>query len=269
MTAAFPTIPLREPRVQSTAPSLDGLAFSANRVALPADRKEADPTDPADEQGRQKEVVLAVVREYTRALERLDVHATKAVYPSVDARRLRRIVRGCRGTAVPVGLLRRVLFLIGTRRQRVVSWQFDLPAQNWIASHPIHGSGVGVQPGAGWGRMADSRGADSVDARDSHRSRATGRAGTFGHGGIRPSPARMRPPVPDARQPATSSTAADRGISAPVDVVAICRPTRTADTATDPPTAHAILLPFAWQHPAARSGVSSRRRAAPHPSTSR
>ena len=90
MIAAFPTIPLREPRVQSTAPSLDGLALSASRVALPADRKEADPTDPADEQGRQKEVVLAVVREYTRALERLDVHATKAVYPSVDDRRLRR-----------------------------------------------------------------------------------------------------------------------------------------------------------------------------------
>ena len=75
------------------------------------------------------------------------------------------IVRGCRGTAVPVGLLRRVLFLIGTRRQRVVSWQFDVPAQNWIASPPIHGSGVGVQPSAGWGRMADSRGADSVDGR--------------------------------------------------------------------------------------------------------
>ena len=91
MIAAFTTIdPLREPRIQSTAPSLDGLALSASRVALPADRKEADPTDPADEQGRQTEVVLAVVREYTRALERLDVHATKAVYPSVDDRRLRR-----------------------------------------------------------------------------------------------------------------------------------------------------------------------------------
>ena len=90
MNAAFTTIPLREPRIQSTAPSLDGLALSASRVVLPADRKEADPTDPADEQGRQREGVLAVVREYTRALERLDVHATKAIYPSVDDRRLRR-----------------------------------------------------------------------------------------------------------------------------------------------------------------------------------
>ena len=32
-----------------------------------------------------------MVREYTRALERLDVHATKAIYPSVDDRRLRRL----------------------------------------------------------------------------------------------------------------------------------------------------------------------------------
>ena len=164
MIAAFTTIdPLREPRIQSTAPSLDGLALSASRVALPADRKEADPTDPADEQGRQTEVVLAVVREYTRALERLDVHATKAVYPSVDDRRLRRSFEDVETQRFQLALLRRVLFLIGTRRQRVVSWQFDVPAQNWIASPPIHGSGVGVQPSAGWGRMADSRGADSVD----------------------------------------------------------------------------------------------------------
>jgi hypothetical protein len=90
MIAAVTTIPLREPRIQSTAPSLDGLALSASRVVLPADRKEADPNDPAAEQGR----VLAVVREYTRALERLDVVATKAVYPSIDDRRLRRDFEG-------------------------------------------------------------------------------------------------------------------------------------------------------------------------------
>jgi hypothetical protein len=90
MNAAFTTIPLPQPRIQSTAPSLDGLALSASRVVPPADRKEADPSDPAAEQGR----VLAVVREYTRALERLDVLATKAVYPSVDDRRLRRDFEG-------------------------------------------------------------------------------------------------------------------------------------------------------------------------------
>ena len=35
-------------------------------------------------------MVLAVLREYSRAHERMDVRATKAVYPSVDDRRLRR-----------------------------------------------------------------------------------------------------------------------------------------------------------------------------------
>lgn len=39
---------------------------------------------------KDTEVVLAVLREYSRAYERMDVRATKAVYPSVDDRRLRR-----------------------------------------------------------------------------------------------------------------------------------------------------------------------------------
>ena len=203
------------------------------------------------------------------------------------------IVRGCRDTAFPVGLLRRVLFLIGTRRQRVVSWQFDVPAQNWIASPPIHGSGVGVQPSAGWGRMADSRGADSVDELvTATRSRAqTGRAGTFRHGGI---PARrlpgMRPPVPDARQPGrrrvdlplpdlrASLCAGERAVggrrSAVVDLADAGSRTPdppTADSPTaDPPTAPCHTAAFRMAaSPAARSGVSSRRLAAPHPSTSR
>ena len=34
--------------------------------------------------------MLAVLREYSRAYQRMDVRATKAVYPSVDDRRLRR-----------------------------------------------------------------------------------------------------------------------------------------------------------------------------------
>ena len=33
---------------------------------------------------------MAVLQEYSRAYERMDVRATKAVYPSVDDRRLRR-----------------------------------------------------------------------------------------------------------------------------------------------------------------------------------
>ena len=84
------------------------------------------------------------------------------------------IIPGRRGTAVSAGLLRRVVFLIGRRRQRAVSWQFDVPAESWIAGHPIHGSGMGVQPGAGWGRMADSRGADPVDGGRQVSSRHVG-----------------------------------------------------------------------------------------------
>jgi len=39
---------------------------------------------------KDTEVVLAVLREYRRSYERMDVRAAKAVYPSVDDRRLRR-----------------------------------------------------------------------------------------------------------------------------------------------------------------------------------
>ena len=164
MTAAFPTIPLREPRVESTAPSLDGLAFSANRVALPADRKEADPTDPADEQGHQKEVVLAVVREYTRALERLDVHATKAVYPSVDARRLRESFE----------VVEAQRFQLGSCGVSFSSSGHD--ANAWCLGNSTYrpklvressdtriGCGSSTWGGVGWERMADSQGAGSVD----------------------------------------------------------------------------------------------------------
>lgn len=79
MTVAAIAIPLREARIGLATPS----------VTLPADRKEADPRDPVADQSRQKEVILAVVHEYARALERFDVRATKAIYPSVDDRRLR------------------------------------------------------------------------------------------------------------------------------------------------------------------------------------
>ena len=43
-----------------------------------------------EEAQQEQDVVLAVLREYSRAYERMDVRATKAVYPSVDDRRLRR-----------------------------------------------------------------------------------------------------------------------------------------------------------------------------------
>ena len=82
-------IPLREARIQPGAPFTDRLPLSATGAVLPADRKDTGPRDPAEERHPQKDVVLAVVHEYARALERLDVRATKAVYPSVNDRRLR------------------------------------------------------------------------------------------------------------------------------------------------------------------------------------
>lgn len=88
-SAALMTALLGEPRVEAAALSPERPAPSASRVALPADRKETDPRDAAEDQRRQEEVVLAVLHEYTRALERFDVGATKAVYPSVDDRELR------------------------------------------------------------------------------------------------------------------------------------------------------------------------------------
>ena len=52
---------------------------------------------PIDDERGQKEVVLAVLRAYSRAYERLDVRATKAVYPSVDDRRLQRAFENLQG----------------------------------------------------------------------------------------------------------------------------------------------------------------------------
>jgi len=59
----------------------------AQPIVLPPDRKERDPLE---DQRKQEKVVLAVVQQYTRALERLDLRATKAVYPSADDRELQR-----------------------------------------------------------------------------------------------------------------------------------------------------------------------------------
>jgi hypothetical protein len=50
-----------------------------------------------EEDRRQKEIVLGVLREYSRAYERLDVRATKAVYPSVDDRSLQRAFENLKG----------------------------------------------------------------------------------------------------------------------------------------------------------------------------
>jgi hypothetical protein len=62
----------------------------ADTPVPPAIAPRTVPTAAADEVSRQKETVLAVLQEYSRAYERLDVRATKAVYPSVDDRKLQR-----------------------------------------------------------------------------------------------------------------------------------------------------------------------------------
>jgi hypothetical protein len=50
----------------------------------------AGAADHAAELRKQEEIVRSVLRDYTRAFERLDVQAAKAIWPSVDDRALRR-----------------------------------------------------------------------------------------------------------------------------------------------------------------------------------
>jgi hypothetical protein len=88
--AAFPP-PTHEPRPEPVA-APERIAASAGGATI--DRREATPRSPIEEQRQQKEVVLGVVREYARALERLDVRATKAIYPTVDGRELQRAFQG-------------------------------------------------------------------------------------------------------------------------------------------------------------------------------
>ena len=63
-------------------------------VVPPAEPKRLASAAAAEDKGSQTEVVLAVLREYSRAYERMDVNATKALYPSVDARGLRKAFDG-------------------------------------------------------------------------------------------------------------------------------------------------------------------------------
>src|SRR5688500_10574439 len=65
-------------------------AVAAPRARSVAERKPADFT--ADVAG-QEQNVLEVLHRYTRAFENMDVQATKAVWPSVDDRKLQRVYR--------------------------------------------------------------------------------------------------------------------------------------------------------------------------------
>jgi hypothetical protein len=71
------------PRPEPAGPAESSRAAA---VSLPPDNDRAQK----ERAQQEKDVVLAVLREYSRAYERMDVRATKAVYPSVDDRRLRR-----------------------------------------------------------------------------------------------------------------------------------------------------------------------------------
>ena len=56
-----------------------------------------------DDLRHRKATVLAVLRAYSLAYEQLDVRATKAVYPSVDDRRLRRAFQDLEAQQVRFG----------------------------------------------------------------------------------------------------------------------------------------------------------------------
>ena len=85
--------PAGDPVASSTSasprPEPAGLASESRRAAAPIGPPD-DGTAEKERAQKDTDVVLAVLREYRRAYERLDVRATKAVYPSVDDRRLRR-----------------------------------------------------------------------------------------------------------------------------------------------------------------------------------
>ena len=93
------TVPLSiatSPAPSSTPPEHPLLSLD-RVVGTTAERGLAAPATAVEEERRQKEVVLAVVHQYARALERLDVGAAKAVYPTLDGRELRRAFEGLKG----------------------------------------------------------------------------------------------------------------------------------------------------------------------------
>lgn len=85
-----------------SAPPAPAPSAPATRAAgRPADTSHADTSAAtASEDGNQTQRVLRVIQEYTRAFERLDIQATKAVYPSAPDRELRRAFRGLEGQRI-------------------------------------------------------------------------------------------------------------------------------------------------------------------------
>jgi hypothetical protein len=98
-TPVFPAAPSAiEPRSEpAPAPAERVVPTPDRHVAATSGSSDAAPLSALEEQRRQKEGVLAVVHQYARALEKLDVGAAKAVYPTVDGRELRRAFDGLKG----------------------------------------------------------------------------------------------------------------------------------------------------------------------------
>jgi len=94
------------------APALSPVSAAEAAIATARTAPVADPPSPwlsrdrsvpanaADEVSKQTEIVLGVLREYSRAYDRLDVRATKAVYPSIDDRKLQRAFQELEGQQV-------------------------------------------------------------------------------------------------------------------------------------------------------------------------
>jgi hypothetical protein len=87
--------PAHDARAEPALVAADRVSRAADRAAF-TDRRDTAPLNAVDVQ-RQQDVVLSVVRQYARALERLDLGATRAVYPTVDSRELQRAFAGLKG----------------------------------------------------------------------------------------------------------------------------------------------------------------------------
>ena len=98
VSPSAPEAPGRTSPAADPVASTGALSPRPGSSARPAESRRASASSNAPDAGtaatalgqKDTEVVLAVLREYSRAYERMDVRATKAVYPSVDDRRLRR-----------------------------------------------------------------------------------------------------------------------------------------------------------------------------------
>ena len=90
-------------RIPETAAAVaDAAPTTAAPAPRPVESNRAVATKSIDDEKQQKEAVLALLDQYSRAYERLDVRATKALYPSVDDRKLQRLFADLEGQKMRV-----------------------------------------------------------------------------------------------------------------------------------------------------------------------